>query len=298
MTSSANAGRFHYFTTWFGFALLLSLAWVAAVIFANVFLSSLALQLLSAGGPIAIFCAMQYWRSANETMKARIRALEQERADADKADKLAQLAAKARADLAALDEAVEKTIGRSVALSNTVNSEAQRLEGTCRESEGLLAGLIQSAVEAQLRAVSSHKQLQEAAASEARKLQVLTGDVLASFETSGKHLIGEVTATLDSARDKVEAVFDRKSVEGQRAFDARAKHLTESFAARESEYQSRLEGVYQKAGQRYEAAARSALEFVRSVGRGVFGPARQPQRDGCGANRKARRGYSRLGGGS
>ena len=264
--SLAKAGRFHYFTTPFGFALLLSLAWVAAVFFANVFLSSLALQLLSAGGPIAIFCAMQYWRTANELMKNRLRALEQERADADKADRLAQSAAKARADLAALDEAVEKTIGRSVALSSTVNAEAQRLEGVCRESEGLLAGLIQSAVEAELRAVSSHKHLQEAAAAEAKKLQALTGEVLASFETSGKRVIGEVSATLDSARDKVEALFDRKTADGQRAFDARVKQLTESLSARESDYQSRLDALNRKADQRYDAAIRTALEsFDRSA---------------------------------
>jgi hypothetical protein len=265
-TSLAKAGRFHYFTTPFGFALLLSLAWVAAVLFADVFLSSFALQLLSAGGPIAIFCAMQYWRFANESMKNRVRALEQERADADKADRLAQLAAKARADLATLDEAVEKTIERSLALSNTVNAEAQRLEGVCRESEGLLAGLIQGAVETELRAVSSHKHLQEAAAAEAKKLQALTGEVLVSFETSGKHVIGEVTATLDSARDKVEALFDRKTADGQRAFDARVKQLTESLSARESDYQSRLDALNRKADQRYDAAIRAALEsFDRSA---------------------------------
>jgi hypothetical protein len=264
--SLAKAGRFHYFTTPFGFALFLSLTWVAAVIFTNVFLSSLALQLLSAAGPIAIFCAMQYWRTANETTKNRIRALEQERADATKADKLAQLAAKARADLATIDEAVDKTTERSLALSNTVTAEAQKLEGVCRESEGLLAGLIQSAVEAQLRAVSSHKQLQEAAAAEAKRLQALTNEVLASFETSGKHVIGEVTTTLDSARNAVEALFDRKTADGQRAFDARVKQLTESFSARESEYQSRLDAANRKADQRYETAIRAALEsFDRSA---------------------------------
>ena len=264
--SGAKPGRFHDFTTPFGFALLLSLAWVAAVIFTNVFLSSLALQLLSAAGPIAIFCAMQYWRSANETTKARIRALEQERADANKADKLAQLAAKARADLATLDEAVDKTTARSLALSNAVNVEAQKLEGVCRESEGLLAGLIQSAVEAQLRAVSSHKQLQEAAAAEAKRLQALTSEVLASFETSGKHVIGEVTTTLDSARNAVEALFDRRTADGQRAFDGRVKQLTESLSAHESEYQSRLDAANRKADQRYETAIRAALEsFDRSA---------------------------------
>jgi hypothetical protein len=264
--SLAKTGRFQYFTTPFGFALLLSLAWVAAVIFTNVFLSSLALQLLSAAGPIAIFGAMQYWRSANETAKARIRALEQERADAAKADRLAQLAAKAKADLATIDEAVEKTTERSLALSKAVNAEAQKLEGVCRESEGLLAGLIQSAVEAQLRAVSSHKQLQESAVAEAKKLQTLTGDVLAAFDTSGKHVIGEVTATLDSARNAIEALFDRKSADGQRAFDARVKQLTESLSARESEYQSRLEAASRKADQRYETANRAALEaFDRSA---------------------------------
>jgi hypothetical protein len=264
--SLAKPGRFHYFTTPFGFALLLSLAWVAAVVFANAFLSSLALQLLSAGGPIAIFCAMQYWRHANESMKTRIRALEQERADANKADRLAQLAAKAKADLATIDEAVEKTIGRSLALSNTANAEAQRLEGVCRESEGLLAGLIQGAVEAQLRAVSSHKLLQESAAAEAKKLQALTGEVLASFETSGKRVIGEVTATLDSARAVIEALFDRKTADGQRAFDARVKQLTEILSARESDYQSRLDAVSRKADQRYETAVRAALEsFDRSA---------------------------------
>jgi len=264
--SGAKPGRFHDFTTPFGFALLLSLAWVAAVIFTNVFLSSLALQLLSAAGPIAIFCAMQYWRSANETTKARIRALEQERADANKADKLAQLAAKARADLATLDEAVDKTTARSLALSNAVNVEAQKLEGVCRESEGLLAGLIQSAVEAQLRAVSSHKQLQEAAAAEAKRLQALTSEVLASFETSGKHVIGEVTTTLDSARNAVEALFDRRTADGQRAFDGRVKQLTESLSAHESEYQSRLDAANRKAEQRYETAIRAALEsFDRSA---------------------------------
>ena len=264
--SGAKPGRFHDFTTPFGFALLLSLAWVAAVIFTNVFLSSLALQLLSAAGPIAIFCAMQYWRSANETTKARIRALEQERADANKADKLAQLAAKARADLATLDEAVDKTTARSLALSNAVNVEAQKLEGVCRESEGLLAGLIQRAVEAQLRAVSSHKQLQEAAAAEAKRLQALTSEVLASFETSGKHVIGEVTTTLDSARNAVEALFDRRTADGQRAFDGRVKQLTESLSAHESEYQSRLDAANRKADQRYETAIRAALEsFDRSA---------------------------------
>ena len=259
-TASAKTGRFRDFPTPFAFALSLSLAWVAAVVLANAFLSSFALQLLSAGGPIAIFCAMQYWRHANETMQNRIRALEQERADANKAGKMAELAAKARADLATLDAAVEKTIGRSLALSGAVDSEVQRLEGVCRESEGLLAGLIQSAVEAQLRAVSSHKQLQEAAAAEAKKLQLLTGDVLASFKTSGADVIGEVTATLDSAREKVEALFDRKTDDVHRSFDARVKQLTESLAARESEYQSRLEALNHKAGQRYEATAKAALE--------------------------------------
>ena len=259
--ASSGTSRFHYFTTPFGFALALSLVWVAAVSFANVYLGSLALQLFSAGGPIAIFCAMQYWRYANESMKNRIRALEQERADADKADRLAQLAAKAKADLATLDAAVEKTIGRSVALSDTVNAEVQRLEGASRESEGLLAGLIQSAVEAQIRAVSSHKQLQEAAAAEAQKLQALTGEVLASFETSGKNVIGEVTASLDSARDKVEALFDRRTADGERAFDARVKELTESLSTRESEYLSQLDALGRKADQRYDGATRAALEF-------------------------------------
>ena len=258
--SFVETGRFHDLTTPFGFALLLSLAWVAAVLFANVFISSLAVQLLSAGGPIAIFCAMQYWRSANESMKNRIRSLEQERADANKANRMAQLEAKARADLATLDKAVEKTIDRSLALSDTVDSEVQRLEGVCRESEGLLAGLIQSAVEAELRAVSSHKQLQEAAAAEAKKLQAFTGDVSASFEASGAHVIGEVTASLDSAREKVEALFDRKTADVHRSFDARVKQLTESLSARESEYQSRLDALNHKAGQRYEATARAALD--------------------------------------
>jgi len=265
-TPSVKTGRFHYFTTPFGFALLLSLAWVAAVSFANAFLSSLALQLLSAGGPIAIFCAIQYGRYANETMKNRLRAIEQERADANKAERLAQLAAKARADLATIDEAVGKASERSLALSNTVSTEAQKLEGVCRESEGLLAGLIQSAVEAELRAVSSHKHLQEAAAAEAKKLQALTGEVLASFVTSGKHVIGEVTATLDAARDKVEALFDRKTSDGQRAFDARVQQLTESLSARESDYQSRLDALGRKADQRYDSAIRAALEsFDRSA---------------------------------
>jgi len=100
---------------------------------------SLVLQLLSAGGPIAIFCAMQYWRHANESMKNRIRALEQERADANKADRLSQLAAKARADLATIDEAVGKATERSLALSNTVTAEP-KAGRRCRESEGLLAG--------------------------------------------------------------------------------------------------------------------------------------------------------------
>lgn len=265
--SLAKSDRFSAFATPFGFALALSLAWVAAVYLANAFVSSFAQQLLSAGGPIMIFCAMQYWRYANESVKIRVRALEQKRADASKADRLAQIALTARADLAKLDEAVERSIARSRALSDTVGSEVQKLEVLCRDSEALLAGLIRGAVEAELRAVSSHKLLQEAAATEAKKLQLLTDDVMASFETSGNTMIGEVTATLDSVRDEVEALFDRRTGEIQRSFDARAKQLAESLSARESEYQSRIETLHRKAAERQEASVRAALEsFDRAAG--------------------------------
>ena len=79
-------------------------------------------------------------------------------------------------------------------------------------------------------------------------------------------MIGEVTATLDSARAVIEALFDRKTADGQRAFDARVKQLTEFLSARESDYQSRLDAVSRKADQRYETAVRAALEsFDRSA---------------------------------
>lgn len=265
---TGRTGRIGRLSAPFAFALLLSCVWVAVVGFGNVFFSSVVQQILSAGGPVAIFSAMQFYRSSNETMKARVRALNQERADAETCDRLARLAAKARSDLTTVEGAADRAIDRSFALSKAVAAEVEKLEGACRESEGLLAGLIQSAVEAELRAVSSHKQLQDAAALEAGKLQSLVGDVLTAFQASGRDAIAELKATLDSARGEVESLFVRQSADVNRSLDTRIKQLTETLATREDEYRSRLETLSVKVAENYKTATQIALDAIVQASEG------------------------------
>jgi hypothetical protein len=275
--SSDETGRRAALQTPFAFALLLSVVWVAVVYFGNLYFSSAVQQILSAGGPVAIFSAMQFYASSNEALKARVRALNQERADAKKFDRMAQMAAKARTDIATLERAVDKAIDRSFALSKAVDAEVARLEGVCRESEGLLAGLIRTAVEAELRAVASHKQLQDAAIEEARKLQSLVGDVSTAFQTSGRVVIEEVKSTLDSARGAVEALFERKTGDLDRSFGARVKQLGETLSTREEAYHSRLESFGLKLVEIHRTSTQTALDAIGRAGEAFSG---QLVRDG------------------